>query len=190
MIRKLTTLAAALAAAASVLPAVLLAGPLAGPASATTGDTYVVPPSQYVIPPQVMRQFFGSYSLTSVARGSRLSAANIFITTNSYGDLYGGGEFYGYDNTGAQTDWTNLLYDFRFTSRGAPLTLTPWATAGQVAHDTFVVTLYGWGSPSLGTMTLRRLPGRNLAGTIRLLGQTRSYPIRFHWTGPATAPDN
>jgi hypothetical protein len=186
MIRKIATLAAALAAAASVLPAVLLAGP----ASATTGDTYVLPPSQYVIPPQVMSKFFGSYTLTRVGRGSRLSAANIFITTNSYGDLYGGGMFYGYDSTGAQTDWTNLLYDFRFTGRGAPLTLTPWATAGQVARDTFVVTLYGWGSPSLGTMTLRRLAGGDLAGTIRLLGQTRSYPIRFHRTGTATAPDN
>lgn len=178
--RKVTTLAAAaLAAAASIL--------LVGSASATTGDTYVLPPSRYVIPPQVMGQFFGSYKLTSVGKGTRLYAANIFITTNSFDDLYGGGMFYGYDNTGAQTDWTNLLYDFRLTSGGGPLTLTPWTTAGQVAHDTLVVTLYGWGSPSLGTMTLHRLPGGDLAGTIRLLGQSSSYPIRFHRTGSATA---
>lgn len=185
--KKFITLAVALAAAASVLPAVLT-GPLAGSASATTGDTYVLPPSRYVIPPQVMGQFFGSYQLTSVGRGSRLYASDIFITTNSYGDLYGGGMFYGYDNTGAQTDWTNLLYDFRFTSGGAPLTLTPWTKPAQVAHDTFVVTLFGWGSPSLGTMTLRKAPGENLVGTIRLFGQTRSYPIRFHRTGAATSP--
>lgn len=189
--RRVTKLAAAVAAAASVLPAaltgVLLTGPLAGPASATTGDTYVLPPSRYVIPPQVMSQFFGSYRLTSVASATRLYGADIFITTNAYDDMYGGGDFYGYDNTGAQTDWTNLLYDFRFTGGGAPLTLTPWATAGQVAGDTLVVTLYGWGSPSLGTMTLRRLPGGDLAGTIRLLGESRSYPIRFHRTGPTSA---
>ena len=177
--RKVTSLAAALAAAASLL--------LAGSASATTGDTYVLPPSQYVIPPQVMSQFFGSYKLASVGKGTRLYAADVFITTNSFGDMYGGGMFYGYDNTGSQTDWTNLLYDFRFTRGGAPLTLTPWATPGQVAGDTLVVTLYGWGSPSLGTLTLRKQPGGDLAGTIRLFGESRSYPIRFHRTGPATA---
>lgn len=179
--RKVTSLAAAVAAAASVL--------LTGPASATTGDTYVLPPSQYVVPPQVMGRFFGDYQLTSVGKGTRLYAGNIFITANSYGDLYGGGDFYGYDDTGAQTDWTNLLYDFRFTSGGAPLTLTPWATASQLAGDSLVVTLYGWGSPSLGTMTLRRQPGGDLAGTIRLLGESRSYPIRFHRTNGVSASD-
>lgn len=178
--RKVITLAAAIAAAASAL--------LAGSASATTGDTYVLPPSQYVIPPQVMGQFFGSYHLTSVAKASRLYASDIFITSNSYGAMYGGGMFYGYDDTGAQTDWTNLLYDFRFTDGGAPLTLTPWTTAAQVARDSLVVTLYGWGSPSLGTLTLRRQANGDLAGSIRLFGQTRSYPIRFHRTGSATVP--
>ena len=178
---KVTSLAAVISAAASLL--------LPGSASATTGDTYVLPPSQYVIPPQVMGQFFGDYQLTSAGKGTRLSAGNIFISTNSYGDLYGGGEFYGYDNTGAQTDWTNLLYDFRFTRGGAPVALTPWATAGQVAGDALVVTLYGWGSPSLGTMTLRRQPGGDLAGTIRLFGESRSYPIRFHRTGGVSASD-
>jgi hypothetical protein len=178
--RKATSLAAAVAAAASLL--------LPGSASATTGDTYVLPPSQYVVPQQVMGQFFGSYQLASVGKGSLLHAGNIFITTNAYGDLYGGGTFYGYDDTGAQTDWTNLLYDFRFTGAdGALVTLTPWATPGQVAGDKVVVTLYGWGSPSLGTLTLRRQPGGDLAGTIRLFGQSRSFPIRFHRTGNTTA---
>lgn len=184
--RKVTTLAAAIAAAASLLSAAATGVLPTGSASATTGDTYVLPPSRYVVPPQVMSQFFGSYVLTSVGKGTRLYAANIFITTNAYDDMYGGGMFYGYDSTGAQTDWTNLLYDFRFTAGGAPLTLTPWTTAGQVAGDTLVVTLYGWGSPSLGTMTLRKQPGGNLAGTIRLFGQSHSYPIRFHRTGPAS----
>ncbi|HEX6526895.1 MAG TPA: hypothetical protein VF070_43805 [Streptosporangiaceae bacterium] len=188
MRRVVTLLAAAVIAAAAML---------AGSAHATTGDTYVLPPSRYVLPPQVMSQFFGSYRLTSVGRGAKLYAADIFITSNSYDDMYGGGEFYGYDNTGAQTSWTNILYDFRLLGPGGvPLTLTPWTTAAQVAGDDIVVTLYGWGSPSLGTMTLHRVtlhgvtpgsqPAGDLAGTISLLGQPSSVPIRFHRIGSVT----
>jgi hypothetical protein len=108
----------------------------------------------------------------------------MFITTNSFDDMYGGGEFYGYDNTGAQTDWTNILYDFRLVAPGGSVvTLAPWTTAGEVARDSLVITLYGWGSPSLGTMTLRRQAGGDLAGSISLIGQPRSVSIRFHRTG-------
>ncbi|MBV9448069.1 MAG: hypothetical protein JO345_19470 [Streptosporangiaceae bacterium] len=188
MRRLVGLLAAAVIAAAAML---------AGNAHATTGDTYVLPPSRYVLPPEVMSQFFGSYKLTSVGRGARLYAADMFITSNSYDDMYGGGEFYGYDSTGAQTSWTNILYDFRLLAPGGgALTLTPWTTAAQVANDDIVVTLYGWGSPSLGTMTLHMVtphrvtpgkqPGGDLAGTISLLGQPASVPIRFHRIGPVT----
>jgi hypothetical protein len=177
--------AAALAAAVSALPVV--AAGTAGTAHATTGDTYVLPPSQYVIPPQVMSQFFGSYRMTSIGRGARLYAADIFITSNSYDDLYGGGSFYGYDSTGVQTSWTNILYNFRLvTPGGTVLTPSPWTTAAQVAGDKITVTLFGWGSPSLGTMTLARQAGGDLAGTFRLFGQARSVPIRFHRIGSAT----
>lgn len=176
--RVVTVLAAAVFAAAATL---------AGNAHATTGDTYVVPPSRYVIPPEVMSQFFGSYRMSSIGRGAKLYAADMFITSNSYDDLYGGGDFYGYDNTGAQTSWTNILYDFRLLGPGGqPLTLTPWTTAAQVAHDQIAVTLYGWGSPSLGTVTLSKQPGGDLAGSIQLLGQPRSFPIRFHRIGSVT----
>jgi hypothetical protein len=183
MMRRAIALAAAFLAAASA-PAMMLAGPLANGAKATTGDTYVLPPSQYVIPPALMGQFFGSYKLTSAGSGSRLSGADVFITSNQYHDLYGGGSFYGYDNTGVQTSWTNILYNFRLvTPGGEPATLTPWTTAGQVARDKLVVTLFGWGSPSLGTLTLTRQPGGVLAGTIRLYGQSGTYPIQFRKIG-------
>lgn len=178
--RRIAALTAALAAAVSAL--------LAGSASATTGDTYILPPSRYVIPPEVTGQFFGSYNMTHAGSGTKLYAANIFITSNTYGDLYGGGSFYGYDSTGAQTSWTNILYDFRLvTPDGKLATPAPWTTAGQVADDQLAVTLYGWGSPSLGTMTLRRQRDGDLAGTIRLYGQTQSFPIGFHRIGNATA---
>jgi hypothetical protein len=175
-------LAAAVSAAAAML---------AGNAHATTGDTYVLPPSRYVIPPEVMSQFFGSYRMTSIGRGAKLSAADMFITSNSYDDLYGGGDFFGYDNTGAQTSWTNILYDFRLLGPGGQvLTLTPWTTPAQVARDQIALTLYGWGSPSLGTMTLRKVtPGSqpgDLAGSIQLRGQSHSFPIRFHRIGSVT----
>jgi hypothetical protein len=49
-----------------------------------------------------------------------------------------------------------------------------------------VVTLYGWGSPSLGTLTLTRKPDGDLTGTIRLYGQSRPYPITFHRIGPVS----
>lgn len=181
-----TSLAAALVAAASALP-LILAGPLAGDASATTGDTYVLPPSRYVLPPELARPYFGSYHMTSAAPGARLSAADLFITTNAYGDLYGGGQFYGYDSTGTQTSWTNLLYDFHLiTASGAAVTPDPWTPPAQVAADRVVVTLYGWGSPSLGTLTLTRKPDGDLTGTIRLYGQSRGYPVTFHRTGPVS----
>jgi hypothetical protein len=167
--------------------ALTLAGPPASGLPATTGDTYVLPPSRYVIPPELMSGYFGSYKMTSVAPSARLSAADIFITTNSFGDLYGGGEFYGYDNTGSQTSWTNLLYDFHLvTGSGSVVTPDPWTPPAQVAADRIVVTLYGWGSPSLGTLTLTRKPGGDLTGTIRLYGQSRAYPIAFHRIGPVS----
>jgi hypothetical protein len=143
-----------------------------------------VPPSQYVIPPEVTGQFLGSYRMTEIGSKTVLYAGDMFITTNSYQDLYGGGTFYGYDNTSAQTSWTNILYDFRLVApSGSVVTPAPWTTAGQVANDSLVVTLYGWGSPSLGTMTLRRQAGGDLAGSISLIGQPRPVSVRFHRIG-------
>ena len=167
--------------------ALILAGPAASGAPATTGDTYVLPPSRYVLPPELISRYFGSYHMASAAPGARLSAADMFITTNAYGDLYGGGQFYGYDDTGSQTSWTNLLYDFHLvTGSGATVTPAPWTPLAQVAADRLVVTLYGWGSPSLGTLTLTRKPNGDLTGTIRLYGQSRANPVTFHRIGPVS----
>jgi hypothetical protein len=185
-------LAAALVAAASALAAVLASAvappvPSAVAAPATTGDTYVLPPSKYVLPPELISQYFGSYHMTHAGSAAKLYAADMFITTNAYGNLYGGGQFYGYDSTGAQDSWTNLLYDFHFvTASGATVTPAPWTTPAQVAHDRLVITLFGWGSPSLGTLTLTRVPNGDLAGVVRLHGQARAYPIAFHRIGPVT----
>jgi hypothetical protein len=182
-------LAAALVAAASALAALLLppSVPPAAAAPATTGDSYVLPPSKYVLPPELITRYYGSYHMTRAAPGSKLYAADMFITANAYGSMYGGGQFYGYDETGTQDSWTNLLYDFRFaTPSGATVTPDPWTTPAQVARDRLVITLYGWGSPSLGTLTLTRAPTGDLAGTIVLYGQARAYPVAFHRIGPVT----
>jgi hypothetical protein len=185
-------LAAALVAAASALAAALASTmppsvPSAAAAPATTGDTYVLPPSKYVLPPELISRYLGSYHMTHAGPGSKLYAADMFITTNAYGSMYGGGQFYGYDDTGAQDSWTNLLYDFHFvTPAGATVTPAPWTTPAQVSHDRLVITLFGWGSPSLGTLTLTRAPTGDLAGTIVLYGQARGYPVAFHRIGAVT----
>jgi hypothetical protein len=186
VIRTASALAAAFAAAAGALP-LALAGPPASGAPATTGDSYVLPPSRYVLPPELISRYFGSYHMTSASPGARLSSADLFITTNAYGDLYGGSQFYGYDSTGTQTSWTNLLYDFHLiTASGAAVTPDPWTPPAQVAADRVMITLYGWGSPSLGTLTLTRKPDGDLTGTIRLYGQSRGYPVTFHRIGPVS----
>jgi len=181
-------LATALVAAASALATLMPPSvPSAAAAPATTGDTYVLPPSKFVLPPELISRYFGSYHMTHAGPGSKLYAADMFITTNAYGNLYGGGQFYGYDDAGAQDSWTNLLYDFHFvTPSGVTVTPAPWTPPAQVAADRLVITLFGWGSPSLGTLTLTRAPAGDLAGTIRLYGQSRAYPIAFRRTGPVS----
>jgi hypothetical protein len=169
----------AVVAAGAFLSAVLSPALLISAASATTGDSYVLPPSQYVVPPAVMAPYFGNYRLSHAAKGSRLYAANIFISQNQYHDMWGGGSFFGYDSTGAQDSWTNVLYDFHVVPAAGGAPVRPWTTARQSAHDELIVSLYGWGSPSLGTMRLRRAPNGNLTGTITLLGLKGSYPVSF-----------
>jgi hypothetical protein len=175
--RLLRRAAVAAALTAVAVPSLVLA---AGTGSATTGDSYVLPPSQYVLPMTVIKPYVGSYRIATVAKASKLYGANIFIGHNSYRDMYGGGVFYGYDSTGSQEDWTNILYGFHLVPPPGGHPVTPWTTAAQAKGDELVVSLYGWGSPSLGTMWLHRKPGGDLSGTIRLRNQTRRYPVSFH----------
>jgi hypothetical protein len=130
--------------------------------SATTGDTYVLPPSRYKVPSALFPLYHGKYSLLSVGKGARIVYAGGFISTNNYHNLYGAFVFYGYDNQGLKTSWINILYDFR-----------------QMRNGEMAITLWGWGSPPLGTLYVKRMPRGDLVGRIRLLNG-KSYPIRFH----------
>jgi signal peptidase I len=130
--------------------------------SATTGDTYVLPPSRYKVSSALFPLYHGKYSLVSVGKGSRIAYAGGFISTNNYHDLYGAFVFYGYDNQGLKTSWINILYDFR-----------------QMRNGEMAITLWGWGSPPLGTLYVKRTPRGDLVGRIRLLNG-KSYPISFH----------
>jgi hypothetical protein len=154
--------------------ALLAAGGLSQ-VSATTGDTYTLPKSPYKIPARVMRLWYGRYTLESVGKGSRIYAADIFITINHWHSLYGGGDFFGYDADGSKEDWTNILYDFHPLSRGV-----------------MGITLYGWGGPTLGRLYLRRTAHGDLTGQIQLLqsnevtGKAKygaKYSISFRKTG-------
>ena len=150
-----------------VIPAVVaLAGflLLSGPprVSATTGDTYVLPPSRFKVPSALFPLYHGRYSLVSVGKGAKIVYAQGFITVNNYHDLYGAMVFYGYDAQGLKSTWINLLYDFRLAQ-----------------HGVMVISLYGWGGPSLGTLFVTRTKRGDLVGQIRLLNG-KKYPISFH----------
>ena len=137
---------------------------MSGPprASATTGDTYVLPPSRYKVPSRLFPLYHGRYSLVSVGKGSRIVYAGGFITVNNYHDLYGAFVFYGYDNQGLKSSWINLLYDFRLAR-----------------HGVMVIKLYGWGGPSLGMLFVTRTKRGDLVGQIQLLN-SKKYAISFH----------
>ena len=150
-----------------VIPAVVaLAGVLllSGPAhvSATTGDTYVLPPSRYKVPSALFPLYHGRYSLASVGKDAQIVYAGGFISTNNYHDLYGAFVFYGYDKQGLKSSWINLLYDFH-----------------QLRNGEMAITLWGWGSPPLGTLYVKRTSRGDLVGRIRMLNG-KSYPISFH----------
>jgi hypothetical protein len=154
-------------------------------ASATTGDTYLLPPAKYQVPASVMSNWYGEYASTSIDKRARLIEVDMFITKNQYNDLYGGGSFYGYDSQGTQDSWTEVLYDFKLLSPqgqspaacGASTPSTPKPKAGR--PETMAITLYGWGSPSLGSLRLTRQGSGNLTGTIQLKGQRQTYAISF-----------
>jgi len=155
-----------------------------GTGSATTGDTYVLPPSRYYICRSIRRAWYGTYTTTRVIAPqgavTRVTAADIFITKSNYDDLNGGGSFYGYDANGQQVSWTNILYDFHLRAgRGLPSPATSCPNERGGRQPVMTITLFGWGSPPIGTLELRRAASGDLTGQIHLLGEARAYPINF-----------
>ena len=130
--------------------------------SATTGDTYVLPPAKHKVPSQLFPLYHGRYSTTMIAKESRIVYGECFISVNNWHDLYGAATFYGYDSQGYKTTWVNILYEFQ---------LQP--------HGLMALTLYGWGTPPLGRMFLTRTNSGDLIGQIQLLDGKR-YAISWH----------
>jgi hypothetical protein len=95
-----------------------LLAPGPGPASATTGPTYFLPPARYHVASRLALRYRGQYILTTVARSAHLSGGALGIEINDRGDLYGVGQFYGYDARGEQTSWVATLYNFHPARHG------------------------------------------------------------------------
>jgi hypothetical protein len=123
-----------------------------GPASATTGPTYFLPPARYHVASRLALRYRGQYILTTVARSAHLSGGALGIEINDRGDLYGVGQFYGYDAHGEQTSWVATLYNFH-----------------PVRHDLMIIDLVGpAGRPLLGHLFVSRNKHGDLAGQIEL----------------------
>jgi hypothetical protein len=137
----------------------LVPGP--GPASATTGPTYFLPPARYHVASRLALRYRGQYILTTVTRSAHLSGGALGIEINDRGDLYGVGQFYGYDARGAQTSWVATLYNFHPARPGIMI----------------IDLLAPGGRPLLGHLVVRRTKHGDLAGQIEL-GPKR-YPISW-----------
>jgi hypothetical protein len=125
-------------------------------ASATTGATYFLPPARYHVASRLARLYRGQYVLKTVARSTHLSGGALGIEINDRGDLYGVGQFYGYDARGEQTSWVATLYNFH-PGRHAIMTIDLVGPAGR---------------PLLGRLFVSRNKHGDLVGQIEL-GQKR-----------------
>jgi hypothetical protein len=157
--------------------------------SATTGDQYVLPPSQYNIPHAVMAQYYGNYDMTNPAKGSPIYDSQLFIGRNKWHSLYGGGVFYGYDPAGQRESYTEVLYNFHLVNAKGKPVAPDTCSLEQAAGKTMVVTLFGWGSPPLGEMRLRRKRNGDLVGKLEFFKGTgapaggRTYAVSYTKTG-------
>jgi hypothetical protein len=139
-----------------------LLAPGPGPASATTGPTYFLPPARYHVASRLALRYRGQYILATTARSAHLSGGALGIEINDRGDLYGVGQFYGYDAQGEQTSWVATLYNFHPARHGI-MTIDLLAPAGRLV---------------LGRLFVSRDKHGDLVGQITL-GRKR-YSISWH----------
>lgn len=131
---------------------------------ATTGPTYLLPPSHFYVPKKLERLYTGQYLVKHVVQGSRLSGGALGIELTAYHSLYGLAQFYGYDSRGYQTSWVSTLYYFH-----------------RMAHGLMVVDLLGpAGRPFLGRLYVHRMKNGDLRGQIQLGKHGKKYAILWH----------
>ncbi len=134
----------------------------AATAFATTGPTKFLPGTHYKVPSALQRLYIGQYTIKSVANAARLSGGAMGIEVDDRGNLYGVGQFYGYDEQGLQTTWTATLYNFH-----------------QTKAKVMIFDLTGpAGRPLLGRLFVTRSKSGDLAGQIELPGGR--FPIVWH----------
>jgi hypothetical protein len=139
-----------------------LLAPGPGHASATTGATYFLPPARYHVKSKIELLYRGQYILQTAVKAARLSGGALGIEINDRGDLYGVGQFYGYDARGEQTSWVATLYNFH-----------------PVRHGIMIIDLVGpAGRPLLGRMFVSRNKHGDLVGQIELEQKTYSISWR------------
>jgi hypothetical protein len=107
-------------------------------------------------------RYRGQYILTAVTRSAHLSGGALGIEINDRGDLYGVGQFYGYDAQGEQASWVATLYNFHPARHGI-MTIDLLAPAGRLV---------------LGRLLVSRDKHGDLVGQITL-GRKR-YSISWH----------
>ena len=129
-----------------------LLAPGPGPAAATTGPTYFLPPARYHVASRLALRYRGQYMLTRAARSAHLNGGALGIEINDHGDLYGVGQFYGYDARGEQTSWVATLYNFHPARQGIMI----------------IDLLAPGGRPLLGHLVVSRNKHGDLAGQIEL----------------------
>jgi hypothetical protein len=107
-------------------------------------------------------RYRGQYILTTAARSAHLSGGALGIEINDRGDLYGVGQFYGYDARGEQTSWVATLYNFHPARQGIMI----------------IDLLAPGGRPLLGHLVVSRTKQGDLVGLLELGAQR--YAIRWH----------
>ena len=150
--------------AGTAIIAGLLAACACGPggvARATTGPSANLP-ATYKVSSKFGQQFVGQYILKSVPAAAHLQSAAMGVEVGDNGFLYGVGQFYGYDTSGAQSSWVATLYHFHQTGKAQmTIDLLAPATVSSVLGRLFVA------------------PPKNsiLSGKIQI--GTRTYPVSF-----------